>query len=97
MRVFKEYSWLYLLSVLFTIVFCFIAGETLNCDSPDWLPIGFVGCACVALLVQLFYLINALLVRDWTAAMVVVGLIALSSLIGLSLLILALSEMLKSA
>ena len=48
MRVFKEYSWLYLLSVLFTIVFCFIAGETLNCDSPDWLPIGLVGCACVA-------------------------------------------------
>ena len=97
MRVFKEYSWLYLLSVLFTIVFCFIAGETLNCDSPDWLPIGLVGCACVALLVQLYYLINAVRVRDWTAAMVVVGLIALSSFIGLSLLILALSEMLKSA
>ena len=97
MRVFKEYSWLYLLSVLFTIVFCFIAGETLNCDSPDWLPIGLVGCACAALLVQLYYLINAVRVRDWTAAMVVVGLIALSSLIGLSLLILALSEMLKSA
>ena len=97
MRVFKEYSWLYLLSVLFTIVFCFIAGETLNCDSTDWLPIGLVGCACVALLVQLYYLINAVRVRDWTAAMVVVGLIALSSLIGLSLLILALSEMLKSA
>ena len=97
MRVFKEYSWLYLLSVLFTIVFCFIAGETLNCDSPDWLPIGLVGCAYVALLVQLYYLINAVRVRDWTAAMVVVGLIALSSLIGLSLLILALSEMLKSA
>ena len=47
MRVFKEYSWLYILSVLFTIVFCFIAGETLNCDSPDWLPIGLVGlCLC---------------------------------------------------
>ena len=97
MRVFKEYSWLYLLSVLFTIVFCFIAGETMKCDSPDWLPIGLVGCACVALLVQLYYLINAVRVRDWTTAMVIVVLIALSSLIGLSLLILALSEMLKSA
>ena len=97
MRVFKEYSWLYLLSVLFTIVFCFIAGETLNCDSPDWLPIGLVGCACVALLVQLYYLINALRVRDWKTTIVIVGVIALSSLIGLSLLILALSEMLKSA
>ena len=97
MRVFKEYSWLYLLSVLFTIVFCFIAGETLNCDSPDWLPVGLVGCACVALLVQLYYLINAVWVRDWARAFVIGGLIALSSLIGLSLLILALSEMLKSA
>ena len=97
MRVFKEYSWLYLLSVLFTIVFCFIAGETLNCDCPDWLPVGFVGCACVALLVQLYYLIDAVRMRDWARAFVIVGLIALSSLIGLSLLILALSEILKSA
>ena len=97
MRVFKEYSWLYLLSVLFTIVFCFIAGETLNCDSPDWLPIGLVGCACVALLVQLYYLIDAVRMRDWARAFVIVRLIALSSLIGLLLLILALSEILKSA
>ena len=97
MCVFKEYSWLYLLSVLFTIVFCFIAGETMKCDCPDWLPVGFVGCACVALLVQLYCLIDAVRMRDWARAFVIVGLIALSSLIGLSLLILALSEMLKSA
>lgn len=97
MCVFKEYSWLYLLSVLFTIVFCFIAGETMKCDCPDWLPVGFVGCACVALLVQLYYLINAVRMRDWARAFVIVGLIALSSLIGLLLLILALSEILKSA
>ena len=69
----------------------------MNCDSPDWLPIGLVGCACVALLVQLYYLIDAVRMRDWARAFVIVGLIALSSLIGLSLLILALSEMLKSA
>lgn len=97
MRVLKEYSWLYILSVLFTIAFCFIAGETMKCDCPDWLPIGLVGCACVTLLVQLYYLINALRVRDWKTAIVIVGVIALSSLIGLSLLILALSEILKSA
>ena len=97
MRVLKEYSWLYILSVLFTIVFCFIAGETMKCDCPDWLPMGFVGCACVTLLVQLYYLINALRVRDWKTAIVIVGVIALSSLIGLSLLILALSEILKNA
>lgn len=97
MRVLKEYSWLYILSVLFTIAFCFIAGETMKCDCPDWLPIGLVGCACVTLLVQLYYLINALRVRDWKTAIVIVGVIAFSSLIGLSLLILALSEMLKSA
>ena len=97
MRVLKEYSWLYILSVLFTIAFCFIAGETMKCDCPDWLPIGLVGCACVTLLVQLYYLINALRVRDWKTAIVIVGVNAFSSLIGLSLLILALSEMLKSA